>query len=71
MSTRSSIAYDEEKEEFHLYREMLDGTIHLECKADEASLDSCGNLTLNLSKFKPELITALAEQLTKMAKGQK
>jgi len=67
MSTRQSIAHDES---FHLYREMLDDTIQLECKA-EASLDSCGNLTLNLSKLKPELIAALAKQLTKMAEVQK
>ena len=71
MSTRSSIAYDDEKEEFHLYREMLDGAIHIECKADEAVLDSHGNLTLNLSKLAPELIKALAKQQTKMAEGQK
>jgi len=68
MSTRCSIAYDDEGETFHLYREMLDGSIQLECKA-EASLDSHGNLKLNLSKLKPELIAALAQQLTKMVKS--
>ena len=70
MSTKCSIAYDDENDAFHLYREMLDDSIHLECKADDASLDSRGNLTLNLSKLPPELIAALAKQLTKMAEAQ-
>jgi len=70
MSTRSSIAYDREHDSFHLYHEMLDGSIQLECRS-EASLDSCGNLTLNLSKLPPKLIAALAKQLTKMAEDQK
>ena len=71
MSTKNSIAYDDKNDSFHLYIEMLDGSIHLKFKADEASLDSRGNLTLNLSKLPHELITALAMQLTKMAEGQK
>lgn len=68
MSTRISIAYDDGDDfEFHIYREGIDDSINLECRARDASLDSWGRLNLNLSALHPDLIKALAKQLTKMA----
>lgn len=69
MSTKASIAYNftnKDKESFHLYRDMSNDAIYLECTA-EASLDSSGSLSVNLSSFPPELIAYLSKQLAKMA----
>jgi hypothetical protein len=68
MSTRISIAYDDGDDfEFHIYREGMDDSINLECRARDASLNSWGRLNVNLSALHPNLIKALAKQLTKMA----
>ncbi len=69
MSTKSTIAYDD-LHGFHLYREMSNGATYLECTA-EASLDSSGNLSINLSNLPTDLIAALAKQLTKMTEDGK
>ena len=68
MSTRSSYAY--KSGSHHLYREMDGNEIRMHAKCEWIA-ESDGWLDINLSSLPPDLIEALAKQLTKMAEGKK
>ena len=68
MSTKSSISYKDGSH--HLYREMDGNEIQMHAKCEWESYSN-GWMHINLSSLPPDLIAALAKQLTKMAEGQK
>jgi len=68
MITKSSISY--KAGSYHLYREMDGNEIRLRTKCEWIA-ESDGWLEVNFSSLSPELIAALAKQLTKMAEAQK